>query len=96
MHAFRTFLGDDEDFSNFVRWSVAGFLYLRFFFFVCLWPGCIVGLWRVVPCSSHWSALAILVGGRVACPVVVLAIIRGTWFSALDFNSHQSVIQVGS
>ena len=36
-----------------------------------------------------WSALAIRVGGRVACPVVVFAIINGTWFSVLVIDLHR-------
>ena len=58
------------------------------FSFVCLWPGCIGDLWRMVPCFCHWSTLAIRVGGRVACPVVVFAITSGTWFSALVIDLH--------
>ena len=42
----------------------------------------------VVPCFSHRSTLAIRVGGRVACPVVVFAIISGTWFLVLDIDLH--------
>ena len=38
---------------------------------------------------SHWSTLAIGVGGRVKCPVVVFAMRSGTWFSVLDIDSHR-------
>ena len=43
---------------------------------VCLWPGYNGDLWRMVPCFCHWSTLAIRVGGRVACTVVVFAIFK--------------------
>ena len=33
--------------------------------------------------------LAIRVGGRVACPVVVFAILNGTWFSVLVIDLHR-------
>ena len=55
-------------------------------FFVCLWPGYIGD--SVERCSV-FSSLAIRVGGRVACPVVVFAIISGTWFSVLVIDLHQ-------
>ena len=56
--------------------------------FVCLWPGFFFDLWRVVPCFCHWSALAIRVGGQVACPVVVFSIIvvRGSRFLSLIYT----------
>ena len=81
MHSFRTFLGDDEDFSN-LPGGVSKDLAISFF---CLYCGldisAIYGAWPRV-----WVIglqLAIRVGGRVACPVVVFSIFSGKWFSVL-------------
>ena len=59
-----------------------------FHVFVCLWPGKIGDLRRVVPCFSHLSTPAIRVAGRVACPVVVFVILSETWFSVLFIDLH--------
>ena len=79
MHAFRTFLGDDEDISN---WP--GGVSYEFFLSVCGLD--FLSIHGVVPCFSYRSALAIRVGGRVACLVVVFATFAGTWFSILDIH----------
>ena len=55
MHAFRTFLGDDDDFFDFARWSVVRFFLITFF--VCLWPGFFgdfVALFRVFVVGLRW------------------------------------------
>ena len=46
----------------------------------------IYGAWlRVLVIGLHWR----FGGGRVACPVVVFAIMSGTWFSVLVIDLHR-------
>ena len=80
MHAFRTFLGDDDDFPI---CEVECRRIVLFHLFVCLWPGFFGDLWRVVPCFSHWSTAGVGPGVGLRVQFVVFATKSGTWFSVL-------------
>ena len=73
-------------FFEIVRWSVVGFF--KFILFVCLSPGYIGGLWRVVPYFCHWPTLAIRVGVglRVRSLCLRLYVVRGSRFLSLIYT----------